>query len=78
VADKILQEKKQKYVIVILNVFHFTCYANRFPFILVFLRNSLHPLSKLSLKVAVYIYFGYANKADGTYLYLAVPVTTHT
>jgi hypothetical protein len=28
--------------------------------------------------VAVYIYFGYANKADGTYLYLAVPVTTHT
>lgn len=28
--------------------------------------------------MAVYIYFGYANNAKGTYLYLAVPVKTHT
>ena len=33
-------------------------YANGFHFLMVILRNSLHPVSKLSMEVIVYNYFG--------------------
>ena len=53
-------------------------YANGFHFLMVILRNSLHPVSKLSMEVIVYNYFGQTNKEKVSYLHVAVPVKSLT